>query len=115
MVLELWQAWCRDSFPGEPVPVTNHPLSEESFSNVQSELHLTQLHSISLCPIIGHWREEISSSPSTSPHEEGADCSEVSLQSALLQAEQIKLPQSLLGSLALKAFHHFCHPPLDTL
>lgn len=41
--LELWQAWCRDHFPGETVPVTNHPLREELFSNAQSELELTYL------------------------------------------------------------------------
>ena len=44
-LLELWQAWCRDHLPGEPVPVTNHPLSEEPFPNVQSEFPLTQLRS----------------------------------------------------------------------
>jgi len=51
MLLELGQAWCRDNFPGEPVPVTNHLLSEELFPNVSSELSLTQLRSISVCRI----------------------------------------------------------------
>ena len=49
-LLELRQAWCHDHFPGEPFPVTDHPLSKEPFPNVQSELHLTPSHAISLCP-----------------------------------------------------------------
>ncbi|KAK4818862.1 hypothetical protein QYF61_020081 [Mycteria americana] len=77
MLLELWQAWCRDHFPGEPVPVTDHPPSEEPFPNVQSELPLMQLHSISSCPIADHQREEISTSPSVDPLEEVVDCNEV--------------------------------------
>ncbi|KAK4806146.1 hypothetical protein QYF61_001069 [Mycteria americana] len=84
------QAWCRDHFPGEPVPVTDHPLSEEPFPYVQSELPLTQLHSISPCPIAGHQREEISTSPSAAPLEEAVGCDEVTPQPSLLQAEQAK-------------------------
>ena len=57
MLLELWQVWCHDHFTEEPVPVTNHPLSEEPFPNVQSELPLVQPHSISSCPVAGHQRE----------------------------------------------------------
>ncbi|KAK4825531.1 LOW QUALITY PROTEIN: hypothetical protein QYF61_000108 [Mycteria americana] len=70
-------AWCCDQFPGEPVAVTDHPLSEEPFPNALSELALTQLHSISSCPIAGHQREEISTSPSAAPYEEVVDCHEV--------------------------------------
>ncbi|KAK4806763.1 hypothetical protein QYF61_005559 [Mycteria americana] len=109
------QAWCRDHFPGEPVPVIDHPLSEEPFPNVQSELPPTQLHSISSCPIAGHQREEISTSPSTAPLEEVVDCNEVTPQPSLLQAEQTKWPQPLLISLALEAFRDLGCPPLDTL
>ena len=60
MFVELWQAWCHDHIPGEPVPVTDHPLSEEPFPNVQSELPLMQFHSISSCPAADHQRREIS-------------------------------------------------------
>lgn len=52
---------------GEPVPVTNHPPSEEHFSIVQSELALIQLHSIPSHAVAGHQREEISTSPSLPP------------------------------------------------
>lgn len=34
MLFERWQVWCR-GHPGESVPVTDHPLSEEPFPNVQ--------------------------------------------------------------------------------
>ena len=47
------------------------PSSEEPFPNVQSELALMQLHSISLYPVAGHQRGEISSSPSAVSLEEG--------------------------------------------
>lgn len=47
MLLALRQAWCCDHAPGEPVPVPRHPLSEESFPGVQSELPLVQLHATS--------------------------------------------------------------------
>lgn len=52
MLLELWQAW----FPGEPVPATDQPLSEEPFPNVHSEVTLMLLHSISMCPVTAHHR-----------------------------------------------------------
>lgn len=40
MLHELWQAWCCDHFPEEPVPGTTYPHSEETFPNVQFELPL---------------------------------------------------------------------------
>ena len=36
-LLELCRAWCRDHFPGEPVPGTDYPLDEEPFPHVQSK------------------------------------------------------------------------------
>ena len=66
------------------------PLSEEPFPKVQSELPLTQLHSICLCPIIGHQREEISTSPYTALLEEVVDCDAITPQPSLLQAEQAR-------------------------
>ena len=94
MLLELWQAWCRNQSPGEPIPVTDHPLSEEPFPNVQSELPLTQLHSLSPCHASGHQREEISTSTSTSPLEEDVDCDDITPLPSLLQAEQTKWPSA---------------------
>jgi len=86
-LLELWQVGCRHCFPGEPVPVTKHALSEEPFPQVQSELSLAQLHSLSSCPIAGHQGEEISISSSRVPGEEVVGCDEVIPQPSLLQAE----------------------------
>lgn len=37
-LLELSQAWSNDQFPGEPVPVPEHPLSEEPLPNAHTEL-----------------------------------------------------------------------------
>lgn len=64
-LIEFWQLWCHDHFPGKPLPETNYPFSEELFLNVQSEPSLTQLGFISLCPDACHQRAEISSSPVT--------------------------------------------------
>lgn len=40
--------------------MTDHSHSEEPSPNVQAELPLMQLHSISSCPVDGHQRQEIS-------------------------------------------------------
>ncbi|KAJ7419755.1 hypothetical protein BTVI_24228 [Pitangus sulphuratus] len=69
-----------DHFPGE-WSVPNHPLGEESFSNIQPKPPLAQLQAIPLGPVIGHLREEISACPSPSPHKEVVDLNEVSPQS----------------------------------
>lgn len=37
----------------------------------------TQLHAIPLGPVTGHHREEIRALPFSAPHEEAADCNEV--------------------------------------
>lgn len=31
-LLELWQIWCHDRFPGEPSPAPKNPVGEETFS-----------------------------------------------------------------------------------
>ena len=67
-ILELWQAWCHDHCPGEPVPVPNHPLGEEPFPNTQPEPTLPQLQAVPSGPITGHQREEISAYPSSPPN-----------------------------------------------
>jgi len=66
--------------------MANHSLTEELSPNVQSELLLTQLHSIYLCPIAGHQRE-ISTSLSASPLEEVVDYNEVTPQPSLSQVK----------------------------
>ncbi|KAJ7420327.1 hypothetical protein BTVI_21861 [Pitangus sulphuratus] len=70
--------------------VPNHPLGEESSSNIQLKPPLTQIHTTPLGPVTGHLREEISACPTSSPHKEVVDCNEVSPQSPLLQDEQTK-------------------------
>lgn len=46
MLFELWQTSFHDLFPGETVPVSSHPLSEEPFPDIQSELALMQVQYI---------------------------------------------------------------------
>ncbi|KAJ7417647.1 Calcium uptake protein 3, mitochondrial [Pitangus sulphuratus] len=81
---------CSDHFPGEPVPVPNHPLGEEPFSNIPPKPSLTQLQTIPSDPVTGHHREEVGACSLSSPHKKVVDCNEVSPQSPLLQAEQTK-------------------------
>jgi len=90
MLLELQQAWCRDLFPGEPVPVTDHPPNKKPFPNVQCELPPMQLHSISSCAVAGHQREDIITSPSAAFLEEGVDWDKNTPQPSLLQDEPTK-------------------------
>ncbi|GAB0202878.1 cAMP-dependent protein kinase inhibitor alpha [Grus japonensis] len=59
MLLELSQAQCCDHFPREPVPVPDHPLSEEPFPDIQPKPPRLQLHSVPSGSIAGHQREEI--------------------------------------------------------
>lgn len=68
MLLGTRQAWCFHHFPGEPVPVTDHPLHEEPFPEVQSKLSLMQLYSISSSSI-AHPQTEISAFSATLPEE----------------------------------------------
>lgn len=46
MLIEAQQVWCRDHSPRESVPVPDHPLGEEHFPNIQSEIPLLWLHAI---------------------------------------------------------------------
>lgn len=63
--------------PGEPVPVLKHPLSEETFPNIQSKPPLMQPHAVPSSP----YQLVI---PSTPPHDETVDHDEVAPQSPLL-------------------------------
>ncbi|GAB0184693.1 hypothetical protein GRJ2_000934600 [Grus japonensis] len=82
-LLELSQARRCDHFPGEPVPVPNHPLSEEPFPDIQPKPPPSQLHSIPSGSITGHQRKEISACPFAPPREEVVGRDEVSPQSPL--------------------------------
>ncbi|KAJ7416881.1 hypothetical protein BTVI_34398 [Pitangus sulphuratus] len=50
--------------------VANHPLGEESLSNIHPKPPLTQLQAVPSGPVTSHHREEISACPCSSPHEE---------------------------------------------
>lgn len=82
--LELWQAWCHDQFPGEPVAVPDLPLSEEPFPNIQPEPHLSQLHDVLSSPVTGGQKEEVTSLLSAFPCEEAVGSHEVTPEHSLL-------------------------------
>lgn len=92
--------------------MTKHPLGEEPFPKVQRELHLAQYQPVPSGPILGHLREEISSSSSPVPLEEGAG------EEDTLSLLRLEKPSDLGCSscLALEAFHHLgLSSPLDTI
>lgn len=51
MLLELCQAWCCDHCSGQPVPVSDHPLDEEPFPDMQPKHPLMQFQAIPLGPV----------------------------------------------------------------
>ena len=122
MLLEFWQDWSHDHSPGKPGPGTDHRLSEEPFPNVQSELCLMQLHSISLFPVTSHQRATrlVRERPASHLHLPfhcppwGSCRLQWGHLLSLLKAEQTKWSPPLLVSLALQAFHLLGHPPVDT-
>lgn len=84
MLFDLCQAWGRDRFPGEPVPVTERSLGEELFPNVQSELPAPEAASFH-CLVSRCWSPE--RGDSTAPREEVVVCSKVAPQPSLPQAD----------------------------
>ena len=47
-LLELWQVWCHDHFPGALVSVTDHPFGEELSPNIQQKTDADSYHSLVL-------------------------------------------------------------------
>ncbi|NXE42602.1 ZN131 protein, partial [Ptilorrhoa leucosticta] len=85
---KLYECQCCDYFPGEPVPVPNHPLGEEPFPDIQLKSPLTQLQATPLGPVTGHHREEIGVCPSLS-HKEVVDLIQVQVDPAQVTVEQM--------------------------
>lgn len=79
MLLEPWQVWCCDPFPGKPVPVTDHPLSEEPSPYVQSELPLAQLNAIFFLSCCWSLERGDAIFPSNVPLNQAEDCDEVTI------------------------------------
>ncbi|KAK4831894.1 hypothetical protein QYF61_020041 [Mycteria americana] len=59
---KYFQGWRLNHFPGQPVPMLDHPFSEEKFPNIQSKPPLVLLEAISSRPIACYLGEE------TDPH-----------------------------------------------
>ncbi|KAK4831896.1 hypothetical protein QYF61_020043 [Mycteria americana] len=59
---KYFQGWRLNHFPGQPVPMLDHPFSEEKFPNIQSKPPLVLLEAISSRPITCYLGEE------TDPH-----------------------------------------------
>ncbi|KAK4831969.1 hypothetical protein QYF61_020352 [Mycteria americana] len=91
------QGWRLNHFPGQPVPMLDHPFSEVKFPNIQSKPPLAQLEAISSRPITF------------------VESDEVSPQPPFLQAEQPQVPQLLPISLVLQTLPQPRCPSLDTL
>ena len=114
MPLNHWQGWGINHLPSKPVPVFNHPLSEEMLPYVQSEPPWVQLRTIPTRPVTGSQGEELSTSLCMSPPQEAAGSNEVAPHPPFLQTRQAQSPQLLLIAHASQTFHQLCCPPLDT-
>lgn len=101
--LNIWQAWCHDPFPGEPILVPTALWVENLF--LTSNLNLSS-HCFLPFPwvllLVTAEKNEISACPWVSSCEKIVDCSEVFPQSLLSQAKQNKSPQQLLTRLLLQ-------------
>ncbi|KAK4810753.1 hypothetical protein QYF61_007727 [Mycteria americana] len=109
------QGWRLNHFPGQPVPMLDHPFSEEKFPNIQSKPPLAQLEAISSCPITCYLGEETDPHLSTTSFQVAVESIKVSHQPPFLQAKQSQLPQLLLIRLLLQTLHQLRCPSLDTL
>lgn len=85
-------AWSCDHCPWEPVPVPNHPLSEEHFPNLKLSPPLTQPHAVPSVPVAVTERRA-QRCPST-PLMSSCSCHETSSQPPLLWAELSGLSHS---------------------
>lgn len=57
-LLKYLPVWELHYFPGQDIPVRDHPLCEEILPNVQTKLPLVLLEIVSLYPIASHLRKE---------------------------------------------------------
>ena len=54
VLFEYLQGWWLNHFPGQPIPMSDNPLSKKIFPNIQPKSPLPQLEAISSCPISSH-------------------------------------------------------------
>ncbi|KAK4810580.1 hypothetical protein QYF61_007317, partial [Mycteria americana] len=102
------QGWRLNHFPGQPLPMLDHPFSKEIFPNIQSKPPLAQLEAVSSCPIACYLGEETDPHLPTTSFQVVVESDKVSPQPPFLQAKQPQVPQPLLIRLLR------C-PSLDTL
>ncbi|KAK4811173.1 hypothetical protein QYF61_019804 [Mycteria americana] len=114
-IIEVYQGWRLNHFPGQPVPMLDNPFSEVTFPNIQSKPPLVQLEALSSCAIICYWGEETDTHLSTTSFQVVVESNKVSPQPPFLQAKQPQLPQQLLIRLLLQTLHQLRCPSLDTL
>ncbi|KAK4830127.1 LOW QUALITY PROTEIN: hypothetical protein QYF61_008554 [Mycteria americana] len=115
MSFKYLQGWGHNHFPGQPVPMLDHPFGEEIFPNIQSKPPLAQLEAISSRPITCYLGEETDPHLATISFQVVVESDKVSPQPPFLQAKQPQFPQLLLIRLLLQTLHQLCCPSLDTL
>ncbi|KAK4814498.1 hypothetical protein QYF61_020860 [Mycteria americana] len=113
--LEHPQGWRLNCFPGQPVPMLDHPFSEVKFPNIQSKPPLAQLEAISSRPTTCYLGEETDPHLSTTFFQVVVESNKVSPQPPFLQATQPQFPQPLLIRLVLQTLPQLRCPSLHTL
>ncbi|KAK4832707.1 hypothetical protein QYF61_025168, partial [Mycteria americana] len=109
------RGWRLNRFPGQPVPMLDHPFSEVKFPNIQSKPPLAQLEAISSRPIACYLGEETDPHLTTTSFQVVVERDKVSPQPPFLQAKQPQFPQPLLIRLLLQTLHQLRCCSLDTL
>lgn len=103
------ELWCHDDFPGEPVLVTDYPLSEEPSSDVQC--HLNDLVSYCWLPLELHrWMQVFTRL--THPLNPNCTCSFCSPLFQIISRANPSLPSSLELSLYICSRHMRAFAPL---
>ncbi|KAK4813348.1 hypothetical protein QYF61_026644 [Mycteria americana] len=115
VIITAGKGWRLNPFPGQPVPMLDHPFSEVKFLNIQSKPPLAQLEAISSCPMACNFGRRDRPHLSTTSFQAVVESDEVSPQPPFLQAEQPQVPQPLPISLVLQTLPQLRCPSLDTL
>ena len=92
MVLEHLHGY---HLPGQPIPIPDHSFLKSFFPNIQPEPPLVQLKAFPSCPIASYVGEEADPHHATTSFLVAIVRKRVSLEAALLQAEQSQFPQML--------------------
>ncbi|KAF4789352.1 hypothetical protein TURU_152047 [Turdus rufiventris] len=102
-----------DHFPGQPVPMPDHPFSEKSIPNIQFKPPQVQVETISSHPVTCYLGEEMDPCLAVSSFQ-AVQSDKIPPEPPFLQAKYPQLPQPLLTGLVLQTLLQLHCPSLGT-